>query len=43
MLRRAEVAACSERKTKQKHSVGRMYDFWMLNLLAHQEPVGFKS
>jgi len=41
MLRRADVAACSERQNK--YSVGRMYSFWMLNLLVHQEPAGFKK
>jgi hypothetical protein len=42
MLRRAEVAACSGRK-RNKYSVGRMYNFLMLNLLVHQETVVFKK
>jgi hypothetical protein len=43
MLCRAKVAACSQINTKNKGSVSRMYNFWMLNLLVHQVTTSFKS
>jgi hypothetical protein len=38
MLYRSKVAVCSELNTKHtdKYSVGKMYSFWMWNLLARQ-------